>query len=199
MKIIQKSNFFNFEKQLVKACREGGTIVMPFDTMYALVANPFNDQSIDQLYKIKGRDFNKPVSLAFSSASQILEYIRMSSQQELLINKSVPGDYTFILPFDVRDRKNFSNQYRKLDKIGIKITNDKFVIDFIEKVGHPIAATSANISDMPNCWSADDFLNQIRSSEAKPDYVIDGGTILETPPSEVVDISDTKQPKVLRR
>ena len=38
---------------------DGGIIIFPTETVYGLGADIFNEESINRIYKIKGRDFNK--------------------------------------------------------------------------------------------------------------------------------------------
>jgi len=198
MKIIKNENYPSFSRQVAQCIRDGGVAAVPFDTVYGLVGNPLSDVSMEKIYKIKGRDFSKPVALVFSSLLQLQEYIKLSPNHLRALSKAVPGRYTFILPFDIQDRLKFSDRYQQLEKIGVRIPDNAFVKNLIEDIGLPIAATSANISGQENCWSADEFLDQIKNSTETPDYIIDAGQIKKLPPSEVIDISDPENPLVLR-
>lgn len=184
---------------IIEAIEDNKTAVLPFDTVYGLVANPFDDKAMAKIYKIKGRDFDKPIALIFSSVDMLTEYITLSKDQEDFIQNKVPGTYTFILPWLEGDRKKFSSGYQKLEKIGIRIPNYQFILGLVEELGEPIAATSANISDQPNCWSVDEFSDQTKNQNDLPDLIIDVGELPKNPPSEVIDISDQNNLKVLRK
>lgn len=184
--------------ELGKMIKTGKTIALPFDTVYGIIADPFNDDAIDNIYKIKGRDFDKPVALIFSSAEMLKKYIDIDIDVENFIAEKVPGAYTFIFPWPESEKAKFAQRYQKLEKVGMRIPGCQPILDLVEELGHPIAATSANISGEPNCWSAEEFIEQIKDNEYKPDLIIDGGALEKNPPSEVIDISNLNQIKVLR-
>ncbi len=195
MKVINKID----AATIIEAISSGKTVVMPFDTVYGLMANPFDDLAMEKIYQIKGRDFNKPIALIFSSIHMLKKFIPLiSTETERYIAEKVPGGYTFILPWSKKDRRKFSLHYQKLDKIGFRIPDNKLLLDLISQHGKPIAATSANISGKENCWSADEFINQIKNQKEKPDYIFDGGELIASQPSKVIDISSTSDIKILR-
>jgi len=199
MKIIRINDWPKLRSDVKDALNNGQVIILAFDTVYGLVANPFDDAAVKKVYKIKGRDFDKPIALIFSSLEMLKRYISISAEQEQFIRDKVPGSYTFILPWGENDRKKFSFQYQKLEKIGVRIPNYRFILDFVEEIGQPIAATSANVSGEPNCWSINEFLKQIKNQKEKPDYIVDAGRLVKNPPSEVIDISNIKDIAVLRK
>ncbi|MFA5158349.1 MAG: L-threonylcarbamoyladenylate synthase [Patescibacteria group bacterium] len=185
-------------KKIAQEINSGKAIVLPFDTVYGLVANPFNTDAMNKIYNIKGRDFNKPIALIFSSVDMVKQYINLDKKVETFIKAKTPGAYTFIFPWSKKERSHFANQYHSLEKVGIRIPDNKNILDLIKKLGQPIAATSANVSDQPNCWSVQEFESQIKDNEYQPDLIIDGGVLSKNPPSEVVDISNIEEIKILR-
>ena len=199
MKKIDITLYPKCKLEIIKAVKKGKTAVFPFDTVYGLIADPFNFAAIHRIYEIKGRDYSKPIAMIFTSVEMLKDYISLSREQEKFISDRTPGAYTFIISWQAKDRKKFSSQYQKLEKIGIRIPNHEFVLDFVKNISQPIAATSANISGMPNCWSIDDFTLQMKNSEFKPNYVVDAGKLPTNPPSEVIDISDPSSISTLRK
>jgi L-threonylcarbamoyladenylate synthase len=198
MKQIKLNKFARSADQIIESVRGGKVVVLPFDTVYGLVANPFDELAIEKIYKIKGRSFDKPIALIFSSVEMLKKYISISAEQEKYILSKTPGAHTFILPWTVGDKKKFSSHYQKLEKIGLRIPDYQFILDFVGKIGQPIAATSANISGQPNCWTTDDFIDQIKNQIDEPDWIIDAGEMPKNPPSEVIDISNLQNIKILR-
>ena len=195
MNIIKK-----FEIELISATiKNGGTIVLPFDTVYGIIADPLNFDAIQKIYKVKGRDFNKPIALIFSSVSMLKRYLEVDKDAEDFVTKKIPGPYTFIFPWTDDEKIKFAPQYQKLDKIGVRIPDSKYILDLVDYLDQPIAATSANISGEPNCWSADEFVSQIKNNTVKPYLIFDGGPIEKNQPSQVIDISSLSDIKVLRK
>ncbi|MCX6810903.1 MAG: L-threonylcarbamoyladenylate synthase [Candidatus Berkelbacteria bacterium] len=194
---IEKINQLKIDS-ICQMIKSGQIVVLPFDTVYGLVANPFDDTAIQRIYDIKGRDFDKPIALIFSSVEMLTKYISISKDQEGFIRDRVPCAYTFILPWSKGDKEKFSPQYQKLGKIGIRIPDYKFILELVEKLDQPIAATSANVSGMENCWAVNDFQKQIRNQTEKPDLIIDTSELAKNPPSEVIDISNIENISTLR-
>ena len=51
----------------VQALRNGRPIVMPFDTVYGLAADPNQEQAVRRLYELKGRAETDPSALVACS------------------------------------------------------------------------------------------------------------------------------------
>lgn len=185
-------------KQLSLQLKDGKVLVLPFDTVYGIVADPFNEEAIDKIYKIKGRDFNKPIALIFSSVEMLSRHIEIDEDLRKFIDTKVPGAYTFIFPWSDNEKNKFAKQYHNLEKVGIRIPDYKFILELVEELDQPLAATSANVSEKPNCWSIDEFVNQIEGNEHKPDLIVDAGELDKNPPSEVIDISSLANIETIR-
>lgn len=192
MEIVKVNSGFSKIDKISQVINAGGTVVMPFDTVYGLIADPTNQSAMEMIYKIKGRDFQKPIALVFDSLDRASEYGNFNKSNRKYIKDHTPGKYTFITKFNLSGQKNLSSHYQKLDKIGIRIPDFDLVIDLIKLLNKPIAATSANVSGEQNCWSASDFITQIKENKYKPDLVIDCGLIELSAPSKVIDLEDSK-------
>lgn len=145
----------NYELALNRASEvllSGGIFVFPTDTVYGLGCIFDNEQSVRRIYELKGRDFQKPLSAYFSSVQMAENYI--SKQSKLfytLCSKYLPGALTIVV--EKNDRIPFyvtSNQ----NTIGIRVPNNRFILDLIDKIGIPFVGTSANISNYPSAKTA---------------------------------------------
>ncbi|MGM9972350.1 MAG: L-threonylcarbamoyladenylate synthase [Anaeroplasmataceae bacterium] len=115
-------------------------IIFPTDTVYGIGASVFDKESIDKIYKIKKRPFNKPLAVLCANLEQIEEIANLNSYARILINKFLPGPLTIIVDAKENIRKSMN-----LEMVGVRIPNSKIALDILNKMG-PLATTSVNDS-----------------------------------------------------
>lgn len=194
MKIL-KINPDNPEKEHLKQATnillKNGLVVYPTDTLYGLGANALSKRAILKVYKTKGREFKKPLSVAFYSLSQAKKYVKFNSSALKLAQKFLPGPLTIVLPMKYKFPKKLTFGSKK---VGIRIPDNKVALALIKECKFPITATSANISGREDPITAEDAVKQIGK---KVDLILDGGKCKVKKPSTVVETSDNKI-KILR-
>lgn len=131
-------------KNIQKARRiikKGGIIIYPTDTLYGLGADIFNPQAIKNIFEIKGRDFNKPISILVSDFKNIKKLALLNKEQEKIVHGLLPGPFTLIL----KKKKCVSKLLTAgSQKVGIRIPDSKICQALTKNL--PITTTSANIS-----------------------------------------------------
>jgi L-threonylcarbamoyladenylate synthase len=176
----------------VAALRAGQPVVLPFDTVYGLAAEPYREEATRRLYELKGRDAAQPSALVASDVDYLLECVpelrgHAASWARLLL----PGPLTLILP-------NPACRYRWLtgpnpETIGVRVPRlDGSGRAVLERLG-ALIATSANHPGEPDPRRLDEVPRDIREGAAA---VVDGGE-LPGKPSTVVDLTGS-EPRVLR-
>ncbi|MBI2542765.1 MAG: threonylcarbamoyl-AMP synthase [Candidatus Aenigmarchaeota archaeon] len=191
---ILKINPHKPEKELIKLAsdvlKNDGIVVYPTDTLYGIAANALSRRAILEVYKVKGRDYRKPLSVAFHSLLQVKKYVEFNSIALRLAKKFLPGPLTIILPMKHMFPKELTFGS---EKVGVRIPDNKISLKLIKECGFPITATSANISGNNDPITAEDAISQIGS---KVDMILDGGKCKYSKPSTVVEILD--KIKILR-
>ncbi|MEM5797346.1 MAG: L-threonylcarbamoyladenylate synthase [Candidatus Aenigmatarchaeota archaeon] len=186
MKIL-KINPKKPEKEVIAQAfdilKKNGIVVYPTDTLYGLGANALSKQAIIKVYKVKGRDFKKPLSVAFYSLSQAKKYVKFSRLALKLAKKFLPGPLTIILPMKYKFPKELTSGSRNL---GIRIPDNKIALELVKKCRFPITATSANISGYKDPVSVEDVIKQIGD---KVELILDGGKCKYSQPSTVVEVN----------
>jgi L-threonylcarbamoyladenylate synthase len=129
--------------EVIQAINRGGVVILPADTVYGLFCKADDKKAVKQIYKIKGRDFKKPLQVFLSDIKSIAKYAVVKPLQKKLINKYLPGAYTLILRLKSAAKKKFS--FLKTGTIGVRVIKSKVLRHILLKTG-PLAATSANIS-----------------------------------------------------
>ena len=192
MKLI-KINPENPETAKIEMAREilrqGGTLVYPTDTVYGLAANIFHEKAVLNIYEIKKRSKDKPISICLSQTQDIKTVAQLSPDLEKIIQEILPGSYTLIL------NKNENLQSRVTagtDKIGIRIPNNLICRELSRKF--PITTTSANISGNQPPLSVREAQKEL---DDKPDMILDSGPCSGGVSSTVVDLTVTP-PRIVR-
>lgn len=168
---------------------EGGVILYPTDTVYGLGANIFNKEAVERINEIKQRDSDKPLSVLVSNLDALDLVADVNFKNWSLINRWLPGPFTFILP----KQKIVPSYISPNDKIGVRIPDNKIAISLARVF--PIVTTSANVADKETLSNPQDILKQIGDSV---DLIIDVGDLESSSPSTIIDLTDFR-PALVRR
>lgn len=173
----------NIDK-IVDVLNNGGLVISPTDTVYGIMGDALNKESIKNVYDVKHRDYKKPLILLMSSIDMIKEYTLDISDDEMnLMKKFFPGCMTILLR---RNSKVDDMICNNGEYVGVRIPDNKDLLSIIEKLGRPVFSTSCNISGNDVVRSVDEIDEEIIS---KVDYIYDGGYI-DSVSSTVVRIDD---------
>ncbi len=171
---------------IVNVLKNNGVVLLPTDTIYGLMCDATNIEAVDKIYRMKNRDYSKPMLILVSNIDMLNKYCKVENGTEkMLIDKYFPGEMTIILkrkediPLLVTSGK---------DTIGVRIPNNKELLSIISKLDRPLVSTSANISNSINITSID-LLDERIKKEA--DYIYDGG-VVNNNASTVVKVDDNK-------
>ena len=161
----------NTISKIVEVLRNGGVIIYPTDTVYALGCDIFQSKALEKICRIKGVDIKKANFCVISdSLKQISEFTKMDDDTFKLIKKNTPGPFTFIL--------NGNNKLPKLFKerktIGIRIPNRNLVKVIVEELGNPIFTTSLRIDGQDPDYEVNAELIKEKYG-SRVDLIIDGG------------------------
>jgi L-threonylcarbamoyladenylate synthase len=172
-----------------EALRTGLPVVLPFDTVYGLAAEPHDEQSTRRLYELKGRPPAQPTALVAASVDALralLPELDTSPAWHLL-----PGPLTLVVPNPARRFAWLTGT--NPDALGVRVpdlpdTTRELVASF-----GAVVATSANLPGGPDPRRLEDVPEEIRAGAAA---VVDGGE-LPGAPSTVVDLTGP-EPRILR-
>ena len=176
----------------VAAIRAGQPVVLPFDTVYGLAADPYRDASMRRMYRLKGRDEAKPSALVACDVDYLLECVpELRGRSAMIARALLPGAYTLIFPNPARRFLWFTGP--RPDAIGVRVP------DVVGPAAHvlgrvgAVVATSANHPGGPDPATLDDVPRDILEGAAA---AVDGGQLQGTP-STVIDFTGV-EPRVLR-
>ena len=178
--------------EAVAAIRAGKPVVLPFDTVYGLAADPYHDAPARRLYRLKGREAAQPTALVATSVDDLLECVpELRGRAALMLRALLPGPLTLVVP-------NPAQRFRWItgtnpETIGVRVPElEGPGGDVLDHVG-AVIATSANHPGEPDPQRVDDVPADIRAGAGA---VVDAGELPGTP-STVIDLT-AREPRVLR-
>lgn len=179
-------------RTIVKVLQNGGIIAYPTDTFYGLGVNCFIKNSILRIYRLKRREYSKPLSLVVSDMDMVEEVaVDISSFFRALASEFWPGPLTLVL-------KASSNLPKELQSsegsIGVRLPAISWLRYLIREAAFPLTATSANVSGEREIFQPERI---IKDFYGKVDLIVDGGKTSGTLPSTVIDLASGR-PKILR-
>jgi L-threonylcarbamoyladenylate synthase len=172
-----------------EALRAGEPVVLPFDTVYGLAAEPYDEASTRRLYELKGRAPTQPTALVASS----IEVLRacLPELDLTLAWHLLPGPVTLVVPNPGHRFAWLTGSNR--GALGVRVPELAGPTSAIlEEVG-AVVATSANRPGQPDPRTLQDVPQEIRQGAA---VTVDGGELPGTP-STVVDLTGA-EPRILR-
>lgn len=177
-------------KKIIDIINNDGVVIMPTDTIYGIVAKATNEDVIKKIYSLKKRDDRKPMLILVSDQEMLKKYVvSINEIEQSLIDSLWPGPLTIIF-----DKKNISNLLTGgLNTVGIRIPDNKDLLDIINDVGVPLLSTSVNLSGEK---SATCVSNINKSMLDNVDFVYDNGECNDVP-STIVRVVDGEV-KILR-
>lgn len=179
-------------RQAVDLVREGGVIVYPTDSSYALGCHIGDKRALDRIREIRRLDERHDFTLVGRSLSELSAYTKMGNQAHRWIKALTPGPYTFILPATKQVPKRLMNPKRKT--IGIRIPDNRIALALCEELGEPLLSTTLILpgEEMP---MMDPYEMRDTIGHAV-DLIIDGGYCGYEPTSVIAFVED--QPEVVR-
>ena len=177
--------------EAAKVINKGGVVISPTDTVYGISADIENTKAIEKVYQAKNRDKNKPLLLLVNNEEMLKKYTKkLTNLEKEIIKKYLPGKLTILL---LKNDKVPDNITAGSNLVGIRIPDNNDLIQIINKLGHPIISTSANISGqntITNPQKIDQNLLKYIS------YIENIGTV-NSEPSSIIKI-ENNQIKIIR-
>lgn len=179
--------------KIVKVLQDGGLIIYPTDTVYAMGCDALNVRAVEKICKIK--DINPAknnLSIICYDMSDISEYARVDNNTFKLMKKNLPGPFTFIL----NTTSSLPKIYKNKKTVGIRIPDNNVIRELVRVLGNPILTTSVKDDDEVIEYTTDPELIYEKYSSTV-DVIIDGG-YGGVEASTIVDCTN-EEPEILRQ
>lgn len=179
--------------EVLKVLQNGGVVMHPTETCYGLAVDVFSREALEKLYKLKGREAHKPLSILVNGMGMATEYGVFSAKAQELAEKYWPGPLSIVVP----RKDNLPTFLNKGERfISMRFSSEEFCDEFVKAFHRPVTTTSANASGEPPLYEPE--IAGFGENAALIDLVVDAGKIPENKPSTVVKVDGDKV-EVLRQ
>ena len=153
------------------AIRRGQVVAIPTDSLYTLVADPFNLCAVGRVFDAKGRDAARSLPVLVSDTLMAEDLVKdPPARFHLLTRKFWPGPLTIIVPASAKVPLKVTGNTGRL---GLRQSRSRTAQAIIAWLGQPLISTSANVSGMPTCRSG---IEVFGTMDGRIDLVLDGGS-----------------------
>lgn len=178
--------------QAVRIINEGGIIVYPTDSGYAVGCKLANKAAMERITRLRQLDQKHDFSLLCQDLSQLSQYAKVDNQAYRFIKSHTPGAYTFIFEASSLVPKRLAQSKKKT--IGIRVPDNAICQALLQQMGEPLLTTSLLLPDEE--LEVGDAYHVFMMVENDIDLMLAGGAIsLEA--TTVIDMC-ADYPQVLR-
>jgi len=179
---------------VVECLMDGGVIIFPTDTIYAIGCDIYKPKAVDRVAQIKGVKKEKAnFSFICHDLSHLSEYSRpIDNAVYKMMRRNLPGPFTFILGASNKVPKIFQSRKKS---IGIRIPDNNIARDIVYMLGNPIMSTSVHDDDEIIEYTTDPELIFERYSN-RVDLVVHGG-YGDNVASTIIDCTGS-EPEIIR-
>ena len=171
--------------QAVDIIKNGGVVVYPTDSGYALGCQMENKQALERICQIRRLNDKHNFTLLCRDLSELSLYTRVDNIAFRLLRNNTPGAYTFIFKGTKEVPRRLMNTKRKT--IGIRVPDNNIALALLEALGEPMMSTSLIL---PGKETTEADPDEIRDQlEHAVDLIMHGGYLSEQP-TTVIDFSD---------
>ncbi len=175
----------NSISEAIRILKEGGIVIFPTDTAFAIGCRIDREDSIERLFRLRKRPFTQATPVLCSSLAMVEEYVAEipPDVREKLIKPYWPGALTIVLPAKIEKVPPLVRGGGVT--IGVRIPDHEITRRLIEGVGVPLLGPSANFHGKPTPFKLAEIDPQLYSLV---DYILPG-VCKKSEVSTVIDCS----------
>lgn len=179
--------------EAVRILGEGGLIVYPTDSCFALGCRPGNSEGLDRIRAIRQLDSRHHFTLVCRDLTQLGQFVRLDNAAFRAIRAATPGSYTFILPASKEAPRRVLHPKRRT--VGVRVPEHPVVQALLAELDEPLLSSTLLLPDqeepLTQGWEIKERLDHV------VDAVLDSGDC-GTEPTTVVDFSEGEA-EIVRR
>lgn len=174
-------------QRTVEMIRNGGIIVYPTDSAYALACNLDDKNALERIRRIRQLDDKHNFTLVCKDLAQISSFSKINNEAFRLIKSITPDAFTFILEATKEVPRRL--QHPKKKTIGICIPKSVIAQKLVEELGEPLFTTTLILPSESDAMS-DPFEIRERLDDLV-DVIIDAG-IIDYQPTTIIDCTENR-------
>ncbi|MEM2906114.1 MAG: L-threonylcarbamoyladenylate synthase [Candidatus Bathyarchaeia archaeon] len=161
--------------------REGGLVIYPTESCYALGADALSPDAVKKVYAAKERPLSLPLPVIVADEAMWERYAVFTPEALTLIRRFSPGPLTIVLK-----KKPIVPDILNPSALAARVSSHPVASQLVSRFGSPVVSTSANVhggEEPYDVWAA---LDSLASFEG---LALDGGRLPRRPVSTVVDLT----------
>ena len=178
---------------MVSVLQDGGVIVYPTDSSYALGCRLDNKDGFERIRRIRQLGESHKFSLVCRDLSQISNFAKFGNDAFRTIKSLTPGPYTFILRGTKEVPKRLLHPKRKT--IGLRIPQHAVPLALVAELGEPMVSSTLILPGDDDTLS--DPYDIRERLEREVDLIVDADVIPYHPTTIVAFTED--EPEVVRQ
>lgn len=179
-------------EQAVTVIQQGGVIIYPTDSAYALGCHLGDKAASERIRQIRQLDKHHHFTLVCNDLSQLSSYARVDNPVFRLLKAYTPGPYTFILEATKEVPRRLLHPKRKT--IGLRVPEHPITQALLSTLGEPLM--SVTLIAPGHVHPLTDMDKIVQTFSKQVDLIIDGGPC-STDPTSVIDLTQSP-PQVIR-
>ncbi len=160
-------------RQAAEVLRNGGVVVYPTDSCYALGCHLDDKDAVTRIRQIRQLDEQHYLTLMCRDLSEISRYAKVDNVKFRLLKSNTPGSYTFILEATKEVPKRL--QHPKRSTVGIRIPDHPVALALLEELGEPMSSSTLILPEEEGPMNDAEYIRDLL--EKQVDLVIDGGAV----------------------
>ena len=189
------TSFVNDLVKAVEVLRAGGIILYPTDTIWGIGCDATNAMAVKRIYEIKQREDTKSMLVLMENPNLLNSYIAEVPEIAWELIEVADSPLTIIYP----GAKNLAANLLANDgSVGIRITNETFTQQLIQRFRKPVVSTSANISGQRSPQNFVEISDEIKKSV---DFIVEyrQDDISKSNPSSIIKLGVAGQIEIIRK
>ncbi len=179
-------------RQAAAIVEEGGLIIYPTDSGYALGCALGNKQALERIRRLRQLNHRHNMTLVCRDLSTLGTYARVTNPIFRLLKAFTPGSYTFILKATHVVPRLMLHPSRKT--LGLRIPDHTIALALLEALEAPMMSSTLILPDREAALSEPDAIRDLLGDRI--DLIIDGGCC-GYEPTTVVDLTGD-YPEIIR-
>lgn len=174
------------EEKIIKEIQKGNLVIMPTDTIYGIIGDATNEETIKKAFDVKERSYDKPLLILVSNEEMLKDAVEeIPEQVKKIIKKYWPGPLTILFK---KSKKISDTLTANSPLVAIRMPKDERLLNIMNKLNKPLISTSANISSKKAITNTDQLEEKMKE---QIDCIIDEGTI-NNEASTLIKVEDNK-------
>lgn len=170
LKLYDKNNSTSDIQRVVDLLNDGGLLIYPTDTMYAIGCHALKERAVERICQLKGvNPLKNNLSIICYDMSNISEYAKIDNNTFKLMKRNLPGPFTFILPTGNKLPKIFRNR----KEVGIRVPDNNIIREICHWLDAPILTMTLPLDEDVEYVTNPELIHEKFGKTV--DLVIDGG------------------------